>query len=106
MSYLVIVDDYSFIKFKSKEEAKTFINNKIMYGGFYTGDLKMYKIDEVIKNINKVNLTVNERDDLLKALNLYSLEDVEYYSDCIEEVSGFYKDWIEEILFYVDEEAY
>ncbi|MDU5108086.1 hypothetical protein [Clostridium sp.] len=106
MGYLVLVDEYSFIKFKNKEECKNFIHNKLMYDGFDTGDLKMYKIDEVINNMNKVNLTVNERNDLLKALKPYSLEDVRYYSDSIEEISGFYNDWINDILVYVNEEDY
>lgn len=120
MSYLVIRDGDSIERFESKNEVVDFLQSKalndfddycedydidiedasperlaeISFGaGYESDDIKVYSIDKILKNIDKVNLEEYEKEELIRSLKSNLLE-----------TSLSYYEGLEEVLEYVEEE--
>lgn len=121
MSYLAVCDGDTIEKIESREEVIAFLQCKalsdmddycedydidiedasperlgeIAFGAGYESDeIKVYSIDKILENINKVNLDEGEKEELIRSLKSDSLE-----------TSLSYYEGLEEVLEYVDEEC-
>lgn len=81
--YDIDIEDVSLEKF-----------NGIVFGaGYESGDIKIYNINKILKNIDKANLDEDEKEELIQSLK----------SDFSDTTLGDYEG-LEEILEYVNEE--
>lgn len=120
MSYLVLYDEDKILKIDTKEEAIEFIEDKIednineycddydidiedasperinelAFGaGYDSGEIKLYSINKILRNISKANLDDEDKEDLIQNLQLDIL------SGNLDDYQG-----LEEVLEYISEE--
>lgn len=120
MSYLVVLDEDRITKFESKSEVIDFLQCKSLndldeycgdydidiedvsperlgetsFGaGYESGDVKVYKVNKILKNIDKVKLDEEDKEELIEVLK-----------SNFSEISLNYYEGLEEILEYVEEE--
>lgn len=120
MSYLVVYDEDKLRKFAIRDEAIEFIEDKmdnnineycddydidiedalseriseLAFGaGYYSGEIKLYSINKILRNIDKANLDDEDKEGLIQNLQLDIL------SGNLDDYQG-----LDEVLEYISEE--